>query len=322
MTVRSMTALPPAAIPARLLPLVLAACLLVASALAGCTLAGGPPPPPVVLPAGVTAVGPGAYVFQAGAERSLFLVGQDGVIVTDPLGPGSAPAYRAAIRALTDQPVRYVVYSHNHWDRILGASLFTEEGARVVAQERCLEFFRARPNPALVRPDITFRDRLTLKLRGASLELRHFGPAHGDCLTVFHARPANLLQVVDLVDVARGAFPADPLVPNLRPHNLREFFAAVDGYARSQRIAGVVASSARDGGPVVGPADAIHQQGEFWELVYETVEAAEARGAVGNDSMPRLRPGDLEPFRAYAGFDAGNLNLIMRRIVAFEAMGR
>lgn len=298
------------------------ALLLPALVLAGCTLAGQPPPTPAVLPAGVTAVGPGAYVFEAGTERSLFLVGQDGVIVTDPLGPESAPAYLAALRGLTDRPVRYVVYSHNHWDRMLGARLFLEEGTRVVAQERCLEFFRARPNPAVVRPDITFRDRLTLRVRGAALELRYFGPAHGDCLAVLHARPANLLQVVDLVDVARGAFPADPLVPNLRPHNLRQFFAAVDGYARSQRIAGVVASSARDGGPVVGPAGAIHQQREFWELVYATVEAAEARGAVGNDSIPRLRPQDLEPFRVFAGFDAGDLNFIMRRIVAFEAMGR
>ncbi|MGA1873120.1 MAG: Ig-like domain-containing protein, partial [Thermoplasmatota archaeon] len=49
-------------------------------------------------------------------DRIYSLVTDDGVIATDPLGVESAPLYREAIRAVTDQPVKYVIYSHSHWD--------------------------------------------------------------------------------------------------------------------------------------------------------------------------------------------------------------
>src|SRR5690606_37902088 len=121
-------------------------------------------------------------------------------------------------------------------------------GAQVVAQERCANFLRQNPHPDVAMPDRLYGEKLRLDAGGASLELRWFGPAHGDCLSVFHARPAGLVQVVDLLPEARPAFPADPLVANLRPHNLRAFFAAVDDYAGQSGARGVVASTTRAAG--------------------------------------------------------------------------
>jgi hypothetical protein len=284
----------------------------------------------VSLPANVERVADGAYLFRAGDQRSLFLVSDDGVIVTDPISPAAAREYRAAISALTRLPVRFVVYSHYHWDRVSGGEIFKAEGARFVAQERCAERFRVNRNPDIVMPDITFSDRYEVSLGGKSLELFYFGPSHGDCLTVFLARPANLLQVVELIEPPRAAFPQDPSVPYIKPHNLRQFFRAVESLAAEKNVGAVVASSVRtmDGAngsrasPATGPISLIHDQALFWEAIYQTVESADAAGKIGMDSFVRPEAIDLKRFDSYAGYDPAVLPIIMRRFVGYYDMGR
>jgi len=270
----------------------------------------------------------GVYLFHAGTQRSLFLVGTDGVIVTDPLNAGAAQAYQAAVAAVTDRPVRYVVYSHYHWDRVSGGEVFKRAGATFVAQERCAERFRVNPNPAVIMPDVTFTDHYAVQVGDATLELHYFGPAHGDCLTVFLAEPANLMQVVELVNPPRATFPPDENVPYIKPHNLRQFFAGVEKLAAERGVQQVVASIAPpyaddpDRLSSVAPVALIGEQAAFWDAVYAGVEVAEAAGRVGNDSFVRMKPEDLEPFRKYAGFEPAALPVIMRRFVGFYDMGR
>src|SRR5688500_16329214 len=67
----------------------------------------------------VTRIGEDVYVYRSQGHQALFIVTDEGVIATDPIGqsnPRSPLLYRAAIAAVTDQPVRYVVYSHDHRD--------------------------------------------------------------------------------------------------------------------------------------------------------------------------------------------------------------
>jgi hypothetical protein len=273
----------------------------------------------------------GVYTFRFGDQRSLFLVADQGVIVTDPLNAVAAAAYRDAIAEITDQPVRYVVYSHYHWDRISGAQLFKDAGAEIVAQERCADRFRANPNPDVVMPDITFSEEYSITVGDKSLDLFYFGPSHGDCLTVFVANPANLLQVVELVNPPRASFPRNPLVSYIRPHNLRRFFLDLEFLANERGIETVIASSAipvddgRGGqqlSAATGPASIITDQARFWEAIYNAVDIAEAEGNVGIDSFVKIKTIDLEPFKPYDGYNKEDLPIIMRRFVGFYDMGR
>ena len=166
------------------------------------------------------------YRFQNKYHANIFVITGDGVVVTDPINDEVAVSYQAAIAELTDKPVLFVVYSHYHWDRVSGAALFVREGAKVVAQEKCAQRFAENPNPAVVSPDLTFTDRYTVDIDNRSLELYYFGPSHGDCLTVFVAQPAGVMQIVDVVNPPGAAFPPDPLVPYIRPHNIQQFFTA------------------------------------------------------------------------------------------------
>ncbi len=277
----------------------------------------------------VEPLGEGAFLFRAGAHRSLFLVDDEGVIVTDPINAEVASDYRAAIRAITDAPVRYVVYSHYHWDRVAGGEVFAREGAEFVAQQRCAQRFVDNPNPAVVTPDVTFAERLDVTVGDRTLELHYFGPSHGDCLTVFVARPSNLLQAVDLVNPPRASFPADPLGAYIRPHNLRQFFARVQRLIADEGIDAVVASAVLEddpgeGGasPPVGPASIVGDQARFWDEVYEATRIAGEQGNVGIDSFVKMETVDQAVFEPYGRYSEARLRLLMRRINGWQDMGR
>src|SRR5688572_20634465 len=66
------------------------------------------------------------YAFVNSGYISLFIVTDEGVIATDPSsqqGPERTEAYKAAIASVTDQPVRYLVYSHDHADHAIGGEV-------------------------------------------------------------------------------------------------------------------------------------------------------------------------------------------------------
>src|SRR5687767_8254752 len=63
------------------------------------------------------------YTFRNGNSQSMFIVTNDGVIAADPVGygrPEGGATYLAEIRKVTNQPIRYLVYSHHHFDHIAG----------------------------------------------------------------------------------------------------------------------------------------------------------------------------------------------------------
>ena len=148
-----------------------------------------------------TKVAEGVYTFRHVNHRNMFVVTAEGVIATDPINTAAAKAMMGEIRKITDKPIKYVVYSHEHWDHARGGKIFKEAGAQFVAQERCVTAWKSHlhPDADVVMPDVTFRDRHTLTLGGTTLDLYYFGPNHGQCLTVMHLPKERLVFVVDLV---------------------------------------------------------------------------------------------------------------------------
>ena len=54
------------------------------------------------------------------------------MIISDPMNPTAAKLMMAEIKELTDKPVKYVIYSHNHWDHISEVGIFKAQGAKIV----------------------------------------------------------------------------------------------------------------------------------------------------------------------------------------------
>ena len=85
-------------------------------------------------PPSETQVAPGVYLFRTAPYgdvgldgNSIAILGDNGVLVFDSNGtPAAARAVLARIRALTRQPVRYLVFSHWHWDHWYGAEVYAD----------------------------------------------------------------------------------------------------------------------------------------------------------------------------------------------------
>src|SRR3954471_7127689 len=78
------------------------------------------------------------YIFRNGGHQSIFVVTKDGVIATDPVAygrPNGGQQYVDEIKKVTNKPIKFLVYSHHHFDHIAGGKAFKDAGARVIAHK-------------------------------------------------------------------------------------------------------------------------------------------------------------------------------------------
>lgn len=147
----------------------------------------------------------GVYIFRNGAHQAMFVVTSDGVIATDPVGygrPTGGQQYLDEIRKVTDKPVRYVVYSHHHYDHIAGGKAFKDAGATFIAHHRAKARLSVLNDPHTVLPDETVSDQgRRIVLGGTTLELSYHGLNHSDSTLVMRLPKERLIFVVDTLPV-------------------------------------------------------------------------------------------------------------------------
>ena len=109
-------------------------------------------------------LGDGLYAFRYGPYRNIFIVTDEGVIATDPLDVKANEPLQAAIASVTDLPVKFVAYSHSHWDHASGGQVFKDAGAEFVGQRECLRNMAETRHPDVVLPDIVFDESYSIEL--------------------------------------------------------------------------------------------------------------------------------------------------------------
>jgi len=92
-------------------------------------------------------VGGGVYVVTDDGWQSAFLVTDDGVVVFD--APETYGAkIPSAIASVTNQPIKYLIYSHIHRDHIGGAPAFRKiPGLKIVALQGVADFLKTQDDP-------------------------------------------------------------------------------------------------------------------------------------------------------------------------------
>jgi glyoxylase-like metal-dependent hydrolase (beta-lactamase superfamily II) len=127
----------------------------------------------------IVRVADGVYMFTMTSYNAMFIVTDEGVILADPIGPERAPLLKAAIASITPEPVRYVVYAHDHQDHIGGGGVFADT-AQFVSQRNAVDKVAARGDPLTPIPTLAFDDFMTLTLGGKTVELYYVGLGHSD----------------------------------------------------------------------------------------------------------------------------------------------
>jgi glyoxylase-like metal-dependent hydrolase (beta-lactamase superfamily II) len=201
----------------------LACALLATSLLAGWAGAQTPPAPaaPPARPTFETRKVEGTdnvYIFRYQNIQSMFVVTTEGVIATDPISYGNpqvAQTYVAEIRKLTQQPIRYLIYSHHHFDHAAGGKPFKEAGATIVAHKNARARLATLQDPATLVPDETVDASRTIRLGDTTLELSYLGLNHSDSSLVMRLPREKIVFVVDVIPVgsvpARGMIDTHPL---------------------------------------------------------------------------------------------------------------
>jgi len=170
----------------------------------------------------------GVYVFRNGNHQAMFVVTNDGVIVTDPVAygrPTGGQAYLDEIRKITDKPIRYVIYSHHHYDHIAGGQVFKDAGATFIVHRRAKERLERLRDPHTVLPDEAVPDRgRTITLGGTRLELTYHGLNHSDSTLVMRLPKERIVFIVDTIPV--GTVPGRGMI-DFHPFETEAFMEQV-----------------------------------------------------------------------------------------------
>ncbi len=258
----------------------------------------------------VTEIGPGYFTFRHKGLRNIFLITRDGVIVTDPIDPEAARVLREEIRQRTPLPVKYVVYSHQHWDHVRGGKIFKDEGARFVSHERCVAHFKDLPEKDIVMPDETFAgDRYQLKLGERTLQLRWLGVNHGDCLIVMTPDHVNVPFIVDLGTA--GGMPL-PFIADYSLHNWVRSLRELEGWDFTEYVGGH--------GIALAPKSRLAERREYLEaLMSETKRELDAGTPLAQipDRVAAALQGRFQHLRGFNGIVRDNV----RRTITYYGMG-
>ena len=144
------------------------------------------------------------YIFRNGGHQSMFIVTKDGVIATDPIGygrPTGGQTYVDEIKKVTDKPIKYLIYSHHHFDHIAGGAPFNDAGAVFVAHRNAQQQLQRLKNPAVVLPDQTVDDSRVLTVGRTRVELLYMGRNHSDNSLVVSVPSQKVIYAADWLPV-------------------------------------------------------------------------------------------------------------------------
>ena len=142
-------------------------------------------------------------------HRTVFLVTSEGIILSDPISADFANWLKVELAERFDVPVRYVLYSHHHWDHASGAAAFADTATLIGHENMIPNLAREADDPSfqdVQPPDVIFADRMTVTLGGKTVEMIHALPSHSDDSAVIHFLNESAIFAVDFFNVGRLPF--------------------------------------------------------------------------------------------------------------------
>lgn len=239
-----------------------------------------------------------------------FVIGRDGVLVTDPGGSlADGNWLRTQIRQRTERPIRHVVLSHVHPDHCFGAAAFLQDGPEFIGHHRLQaaltargDFYRGRLSdiigagnvgPVVMPTREIGPDGGTVDLGGRTLTLHAHPTAHTYCDLSMMDRSAGLLFPADLLFAERVPALDGSLLGWLRELDVLEALGA------STIIPGH--------GPVTVDAGAFAPLRHYLTALRDETRAAITSGISIEQAILTVGAGERDNWLLFADYNARNV---------------
>ena len=259
-------------------------------------------------------IGPDLFAYTAqGDPNSGIIVGDDCCMVIDAQAtPAMAQDVIARVRTVTDKPIKYVLLTHYHAVRVLGASAYGAQGiiasdlTMALIQERGQQdweselgrfprlFRGAESIPGLTWPNLVFDTEMSVFLGKREVKLYHLGAGHTAGDVVAWVPDAEVMFSGDLVEYHSACYCGDA--------HLREWPETLDGIRNANPKALVPGrgDALTDRATV---REAIAMTRDFVQTLYTQAELSVARGRTLKETYEAARTVMDPEFGAYAIYE-------------------
>jgi glyoxylase-like metal-dependent hydrolase (beta-lactamase superfamily II) len=212
------------------------------------------------------------YMLEGAGGNIGVSVGEDGIVIVDDQFAPLAPKIKAALKGISDKPVRFVINTHWHGDHVGGNAQFGTEST-IIAQENVRERMKTGtkttehsvpPAPKEALPIITFNDRASVHLNGEDIKAIHFAAGHTDGDSVIYFTKSNVIHMGD--DFVTYGFPFVDL----------ESGGSVEGMINA--VEKVIATAPADAKviPGHGPLSTVADMKPYAQMLHETLDKVAA----------------------------------------------
>jgi cyclase len=199
-----------------------------------------PPPPPDFSKVEIktTSLGDNVYMLEGQGGNITVAVAKDGIIMVDGQFAPLHDKIKAAIAAISNQPIKYLINTHYHGDHTGGNEPFAKDGVTVVSEinvrnrlaagtSNGLTGAKTPPAPEGALPAKTYTNFYKIRLSGRVADLKHIANAHTDGDTYVWFKTANVLSTGDTFTNGRY-----PNIDFANGGNIKGMIAATDAYLK------------------------------------------------------------------------------------------
>jgi len=242
------------------------------------------------------------YMLQGAGGNIAASVGEDGIVVVDDQYAPLAEKIRAALRGITDKPVRFVINTHYHFDHT-GSNAYFQKEAPIIAHDNVRKRLESggtmgngasvrmetQPAPKEALPIITFDHDVTIHLNGEDVRALHVPNGHTDSDSLVFFPKSNVVHMGD--DFVTYGFPFIDLAGGGSSAGM---ISALEG-AIAQLPADVKVI------PGHGPLSTLDDVRAFIRMLKETRAVVE-KGVKAGKSLDQLKKDKvLEPWQKQSG---------------------
>jgi glyoxylase-like metal-dependent hydrolase (beta-lactamase superfamily II) len=166
----------------------------------------------------VTKVAGDVYMLQGAGGNIGASVGEDGIVIVDDQFAPLAEKIQAALKGITDKPVRFIINTHYHGDHTGGNAYFQKQ-ASIIAHDNVRKRLESggtagngasihmdvKPSPKEALPIITFDHDVTVHLNGEDIRALYFPAGHTDGDSIIFFPKSNVVHMGD--DFVTYGFP-------------------------------------------------------------------------------------------------------------------